>query len=163
MAYTHRLKSYTVRLGSVFGCVIQYGCITHCFMEYIADFVVCSGPSMEPTIFSNNILVTEHISPRFKNIERGDIVIAKSPSNPKQHICKRVTAVEGDKVKSGIFPYVVPRGHIWLEGDNRDNSSDSRAYGPVPLGLVRGRAVCRVWPFKEAKMLTDRGKWGVVR
>ncbi|UZJ56830.1 hypothetical protein CBS101457_006150 [Exobasidium rhododendri] len=42
---------------------------------------------------------------------------------------------------------VVPKGHIWTSGDNLANSIDSRHYGPVPLGLVRGKLVAKIWPF----------------
>lgn len=112
---------------------------------------------MEPTLETNNILLTEHISPRFNRLRKGDIVIARSPSNPKQNICKRITALPGDKVKRN-FPkqsQVVPRGHVWLEGDNSGNSSDSRIYGPVPKGLIRSRVVCRVWPLDKITSLTE--------
>ncbi|XP_066999564.1 mitochondrial inner membrane protease subunit 1 isoform X2 [Anabrus simplex] len=157
------IKHYSFKLGHVIAYMIQYGCITHCALEYLADFVVCTGPSMEPTIFSNNVLLTEHVTPRLQKIERGDIVIAKSPSNPRQHICKRVTGLPGDKMKNGFSYHVVPRGHVWLEGDNRSNSADSRSYGPVPQGLIRGRALCKVWPLSDVRMLTDKGKWDIVR
>lgn len=41
---------------------------------------------------------------------------------------------------------LVPRGHVWLEGDNSDNSIDSRTYGPVPMGLIQSRAIIRLYP-----------------
>lgn len=46
----------------------------------------------------------------------------------------------------GIFSsnLTVPPGHVWIEGDNAARSRDSRDFGPIPLGLVRGRAVCKV-------------------
>lgn len=112
---------------------------------------------MEPTLFSNNVLVTEHISPRFNKIQRGDIVIAKCPTNPKQHICKRVIGIPGDHVNvsgAGSLEYV-PVGHVWLEGDNARNSSDSRNYGPVPQGLIRSKAVCRIWPIKDISIMKN--------
>lgn len=112
---------------------------------------------MEPTIYSNNILLTEHFTPRYRNVDRGDIIIAKCPTNPKQYICKRVAALPGDLVRTGfISTEVVPRGHVWLEGDNSGNSFDSRAYGPVPQGLIRSRAIMKVWPPSEIKLLTKR-------
>ena len=40
----------------------------------------------------------------------------------------------------------VPKGHVWLEGDNATNSTDSRCYGPVPAALIRGRVVWKVMP-----------------
>lgn len=48
---------------------------------------------------------------------------------------------------------VVPRGHVWLEGDNVENSSDSRHYGPIPQGLIKSRAICRLWPPSEIRLL----------
>ncbi|XP_047989767.1 mitochondrial inner membrane protease subunit 1 [Leguminivora glycinivorella] len=147
-------------IGKTFGFMgycFQYACITHCTFEYIGDFVMCSGPSMEPTLETNNILLTEHITPRLQRLRRGDIVIARSPHNPSQNICKRVTGLPGDKMR-GQFPrrsQVVPRGHVWLEGDNASNSSDSRVYGPVPQGLIRSRVLCRVWPLDKMASLTD--------
>jgi inner membrane protease subunit 1 len=111
---------------------------------------------MEPTIYSEDVLLTEHVSARFHKIDRGNVVIAKCPSNPKQYICKRVTGLPGDRVKTGFNSYeIVPRGHVWLEGDNTTNSSDSRSYGPVPQGLIRSRALCTIWPIKDFKLLTN--------
>lgn len=110
---------------------------------------------MEPTIYTNNIIFTEHLTPRFRKVQRGDIIIAKCPTNPKQHICKRVTGLPGDKINLGFTSHVVPKGHVWLEGDNRNNSSDSRTYGPVPQGLIKSRALFRIWPFNDIKMFDD--------
>ncbi|XP_069902232.1 mitochondrial inner membrane protease subunit 1 isoform X3 [Globicephala melas] len=111
---------------------------------------MCSGPSMEPTIQNSDIVFAENLSRHFYGIQRGDIVIAKSPSDPKSNICKRVIGLEGDKILSNS-PSVffkshsyVPTGHVWLEGDNLQNSTDSRYYGPVPYGLIRGRIFFKV-------------------
>lgn len=51
---------------------------------------------MEPNIRSHDILITEHISAKSGNIDRGDIIVARSPTNPNQFICKRVVALPGD-------------------------------------------------------------------
>lgn len=47
----------------------------------------------------------------------------------------------------------VPKGHVWLEGDNSDDSLDSRVYGPVPMGLIQSRVFARVWPLNEMRLL----------
>ncbi|XP_035885083.1 mitochondrial inner membrane protease subunit 1 isoform X2 [Phyllostomus discolor] len=88
-------------LGKTFrlvGYTIQYGCIAHCAFEYVGGVVMCSGPSMEPTIQNSDIVFAENLSRHFHGIQRGDIVIAKSPSDPKSNICKRVIGLEGDKM-----------------------------------------------------------------
>ncbi len=57
----------------------------------------CYGPSMEPTLKTRDVLLTDHISPRLKKIEVGDVVVAKSPDDYR-YVCKRVVAGPGDIV-----------------------------------------------------------------
>ncbi|UYV76416.1 IMMP1L [Cordylochernes scorpioides] len=90
------------------GYGLQYGCMAYCALEFVGDFVICIGPSMEPTIFSNDVILTEHISVMRRKLNRGDIVVARSPTNPAQFICKRVVALPGDKIKRGHFTDVSP-------------------------------------------------------
>jgi len=51
------------------------------------------------------------------------------------------------------YQLVLPRGHVWLQGDNLDDSTDSRIYGPVPLALIQSVAMLRIWPFSTAGAL----------
>ncbi|XP_061670290.1 mitochondrial inner membrane protease subunit 1 isoform X10 [Syngnathoides biaculeatus] len=138
-------------LGFV-GYTIQYGCIAHCAFEYIGEIVVCSGPSMEPTIVNKDVVFSERMTRHLCKIQKGDIVIAKSLFDPNMNVCKRVIGLEGDKVymsgPSNLFKTqtYVPKGHVWLEGDNLGNSTDSRSYGPVPYALIRGRVCLKLWP-----------------
>ncbi|XP_050303236.1 mitochondrial inner membrane protease subunit 1 [Anthonomus grandis grandis] len=150
------MKHHIFKFFSSLGYIVQYGCVVHCTFEYLGDFVLCSGPSMEPTIYSDDILFTEHVSSLTYSVKKGDIIIAKCPTNPKQQICKRVIALQGEKVKTGFASYeIVPIGHVWLQGDNKSNSTDSRNYGAVPLGLIRSKAVCKIWPPNRMAMLTN--------
>jgi inner membrane protease subunit 1 len=71
--------------------------------------------------------------------------------------CHSVLGKGGDVLavpKAGNFAATqrveVPPGMLWLQGDNKDNSTDSRDYGPVPYGLIRGKVFVRVWPPGEA-------------
>lgn len=57
---------------------------------------------MEPTLYTNDVLFMERISVRLQRLEKGDIVISKCPTNPKQNICKRITGLPGDKIKNGF-------------------------------------------------------------
>lgn len=76
-------------------------------------------------------------------------MVARSPLNPATLICKRIAALPGDQVKTSFFSKPVPKGHVWLLGDNTANSTDSRQLGPIPLGLVVGRVAFRVWPVSR--------------
>lgn len=97
-----------------------------------------------------------------------DIVACRSPVDPNLLVCKRLVAKEGDRIKwhrlsrvcGGFLSpalflptlaycmhwqmFKVPRGHVWLLGDNADRSTDSRVFGAVPQGLVSCRLVYRV-------------------
>lgn len=85
----------------------------------------------------------------------GDVVATWHPHRPGM-ICKRILGLPGDQVilspdqaeKFGKRLLVIPDGHLWLEGDNPLNSSDSRDYGPVPAELVIGRVLLRLWPIR---------------
>ena len=120
---------------------------------YVVDLTLCTGPSMEPTLNANSDLVLlDRVSPRLGRIATGDIVVADSPTRPGETVCKRVAAVAGERIPGSFFADVVPPGCVWLLGDNRRNSTDSRIYGPVPTGIVKGRVVLRVWPLDQARL-----------
>lgn len=56
--------------------------------------------------------------------------------------------MEGDKILLHAYglPLTIPKGHVWLAGDNTANSTDSRTYGPVPQALIKGRVFYKLWP-----------------
>ncbi|KAL9956044.1 hypothetical protein ACROYT_G037463 [Oculina patagonica] len=138
------------------GCVtVATGCILNFVLEHVAEFTVLSGPSMTPTFNvkqDGDLVITEHLSAQLRTIKKGDVVIVRSPEDPNCLICKRIAAMSGELIRTGIDgkdDFKIPRGHVWLLGDNPDCSKDSRDYGPVPYGLIRGRAFFKVWPPAE--------------
>eukprot|EP00980_Cylindrotheca_fusiformis_P019332 scaffold6638_cov127-Cylindrotheca_fusiformis.AAC.16 len=102
-------------------------------------------------------------------ISVGDVVVVQHPDRDGT-VCKRVMGLPGDIVtkptrrtkKQHILDrslpdnLVVPDGHLWIEGDNAWNSSDSRNYGALPAALIVGRVLLRVWPLR-GKAMMERG------
>ena len=110
---------------------------------------------MIPTMAESGELVIEYRLPLRLNpnhLQRGDLVTLTSPVQPGRIVCKRVLGLPGDVVcvdptgmKAPSTEHVViPKGHIWIMGDNAAASRDSRDYGPVSLSLVRGTLLARV-------------------
>lgn len=120
---------------------------------------------MQPTLWNDDILICNKFAQRLNSFARNDIVIAVHPNQPKNLICKRLIAVEGDVVlmsapsdneqegssSSSKTIYIRP-GSCWLEGDNRVNSTDSRNYGQVPKGLLKSKVWARIWPPNEFRI-----------
>lgn len=90
------------------------------------------------------------ISSRYRyNVKAGDIVTLHNAMKPYDKDIKRVTGTDNQVVISNSYKnrtVFVPRGYIWVEGDNRIMSSDSNRYGPIPASLVYGKAVAIIWP-----------------
>ena len=140
-------------VGRTLWGLAKFGLYFYGVTTYVVDLTLCTGPSMEPTLNANSDLVLlDRVSPRLGRIATGDIVVADSPTRPGETVCKRVSAVAGERIPGSFFADVVPPGCVWLLGDNRRNSTDSRIYGPVPTGIVKGRVVLRVWPLDQARV-----------
>jgi len=113
------------------------------------------GPSMFPTLAEKGeVVVEDRLTLRLfpDRIARGDLVVLKSPIMPERIICKRVLGLPGDIVcvdptgeaAPSTEHVVVPKGHIWIGGDNAPYSRDSRIYGPVSMSLLQGKLMMRV-------------------
>ncbi|EAS01750.1 inner membrane protease subunit 1 (macronuclear) [Tetrahymena thermophila SB210] len=104
------------------------------------------GASMEPTISDTSSLICLKLPYKIfgKRVKKGDIIIAQSPVKPDVDICKRVLYTEGEQVNR----IIVPPNHVWIEGDNKDNSFDSRDHGPLPEYLIKGKVLIQLYPFK---------------
>jgi len=129
------------------------------------------GMSMEPTLHTGEFVIVNKLAYRFGEPKVGDVILFRFPRNPEQEYIKRVIGLPGDEVTiaerqvrvNGYVlnePYIaappryesswkVPVNALFVLGDNRNNSSDSHNWGPVPMENVVGRAVFVYWPPTE--------------
>jgi signal peptidase I len=143
------------------------------------------GASMEPNFHTGDRVFTSRISYKLGGPKRGDVVVVKSPLNPDIELIKRVVGLSGDKIaiKQGVVyindeplaegyltvetnarpagfikeeeVFVVPEDYIFIMGDNRPRSSDSREFGPVPLSGIVGKVVYRYFPWSKVGQLRN--------
>lgn len=150
--------------------------ILYISIEAISARIRVDGFSMVPTLQSGELVVVNKLAYKWNEPETGDIVVFQYPRDPEQEYIKRVIGTAGDTVRiedgqvyvndTPIFePYIstptsyenewiIPQDSIFVLGDNRNNSSDSHSWGPVPMNLVIGKAFVVYWP-------PDR--WGLIR
>lgn len=112
------------------------------FRLFIAQPFLVSGDSMVPTFHNGDYLIVDELSYRFRAPSRGDIVIFRSPVEPKKHLIKRIIGIPGDTTGS----LMLGKDEYFVEGDNRAESFDSRYWGALSRKLITGRALLRLWP-----------------
>ncbi len=180
------MKDFIRSLGTFLLDTIEI--ITTAFAIFVVLFLFVvqihevNGDSMLPNFHNREYVLTDKLTYKFHEPQRGEIVIFKAPPRPRDEYIKRLIALPGEKIKiqnnrviiyntehpegfvlkedyleegivtagkSAIPPDTVisvPEGSYFVFGDNRENSSDSRHWGPVEKGLIVGRAVVRIWP-----------------
>jgi signal peptidase I len=133
------------------------------------------GPSMQPTLYTSEYILVDKAEYFLHSPQRGDIIVFQAPPNPSEAYVKRVIGVPGDTVTvsadgtvtvdSTVItePYVADNDNpyrtsqtwdlgpdqYFVLGDNRGNSSDSRAWGPVPRKNIIGKADLVYWPLNN--------------
>lgn len=132
-------------VGRTFSCALRIGCAVHVMRNDVYELCETYGESMLPTLnYSGDYVHTSKLAKFGRGCDVGDIIIASKPTNPVQRVCKRICGMPGDylcidPLKDANSIVRVPEGHVWVTGDNMSQSIDSRSYGPLPMGLIRGR------------------------
>lgn len=134
------------------------------------------GASMEPTFNSGDYIFTSKVTYKMRPPQRGDVIVFNSPRNAEVEYIKRIIGLPGDKVlitngevrvNNRVLdePYIAARTPLWengftkegeeftvpteqlfVMGDNRPRSSDSREFGPIPFSSVIGQVFYRYFP-----------------
>ena len=134
----------------------------------ISARVRVDGFSMRPTLEDGEFVLVSKLSYKFSEFSRGDIIVFHFPLNPDEELVKRIIGVPGDKVSvqnSQVYvngqkldePYIaqaplysgewmVPEDRLFVLGDNRNNSNDSKDWGLLPEENVVGKAILIYWP-----------------
>lgn len=156
--------------ASIFAALLSLLIITF----IVQAFYIPSG-SMEPTLQVDDRILVSKFSYRLGRIARGDVIVFHYPLNPGKDFVKRVVALGGERVelRDGVVlindlpitelyptalaagdracttsygPQKIPPSQLFVLGDNRCNSEDSRFFGFVPVENVVGKALLVYWP-----------------
>ncbi|HUF32362.1 MAG TPA: signal peptidase I [Acidimicrobiales bacterium] len=136
--------------------------------------------SMFPTLRDQDRVLVNKLSYQLHDVNRGDLVVFERPpeemASTINDLVKRVVGLGGEEISvvDGVVlidgrpldePYLkgtttadmepvrIPEGHVFVMGDNRGNSSDSRFFGPIDEDLIVGRAFIKVWPLTDLSLL----------
>jgi signal peptidase I len=170
--------SFGSRLARIVGEVLQtlvVAAVIFLGVNLVTVRIRVEGSSMEPTLHDAELVVVNRLAYRWSEPQRGDIVVFRFPLEPNRRFIKRIVGLPGEMVaihNGQVFidgdpldePYIAapPRyigeweiqpGQIFVLGDNRNNSSDSQTWGPVPLGQLIGKAVLVYWPPPEMGLI----------
>ena len=157
--------------------LVTFGLVFGVVRPFIAEVFYIPTESMVPTLEVGDRVLVSKLIYLFSGPQRGDIVVFESPDEDID-LVKRVVGVPGDNVKvvrgslyvngerweeaylnyerpdeSAYGPITVPEGHVFVMGDNRANSADSRYIGPVPMDYLVGKAFVRLWPLDQMGFL----------
>jgi signal peptidase I len=146
-------------------------------VTFVGQIARVEGLSMAPTLADQDRLVVNNLVYRLHAPQRGDIVMLYYPEDPDKTFVKRVIGEPGDEIRivgGTVFvndvamldsfvspefrshddfgPFTVPTAYYFVLGDHRNNSSDSRTWGPVPKKYIVGKVQLRWWPLTAAHL-----------
>jgi signal peptidase I len=159
-----------LHLRSLGGLALQLAVLGALIAAFFVRTPQVSGLSMEPHISPGEYVLINTLAYRFGLPQRGDIVAFRHDGDTPETYIKRVIAVPGDRVRidrGTVYvndvamnePYVrfedkqsftqitIPANSVYVLGDNRANSEDSRIFGPVADDHLMGRALAGIWPI----------------
>lgn len=175
-APAHFWSRYRGEIVSVVLYCIQVLVVTAVIILFVGRVSIVQGGSMEPSIVTGERIIVNLLVYNFNTPHRGDVIVFRNPRDEAKDYIKRVIGLPGETVsikegqtfingKKLAEPYVTHKdygdhkaltlgaGQLFVMGDNRSNSEDSRRWGALPLRLVRGKASLVFWPPEKVTLL----------
>jgi signal peptidase I len=115
---------------------------------FVARRITVRGRSMAPALLPGERLLFDRLAYVRNRPRAGDVVLVAHPLRRQLRIVKRLAGVPGDTLGGRTLG----RGEYWVLGDNADESTDSREFGPVRRRDLLGRAWVRYWPAQRWKV-----------
>ena len=135
--------------------------------------------SMEPTLLPRDRVLVDKFFYRLRQPRHGDVIVLRYPLNPQRNYIKRIVGLPGDVLETrdgklyvngrrmsepyingtpqgNYGPFTVPEDSVFVMGDNRNNSEDSRAFGPLKKEFIVGQALLIYWPPTRMTVLMPR-------
>lgn len=116
---------------------------------WVAQPFLVSGASMEPTYHNGDYLIVDEASYLASDPKKDDVIIFRYPKNTKVFFIKRIIGLPNEEITVNGKSVKLGDDEYFVMGDNRDFSSDSRIWGPVPKKLIIGRSFARLWPLNK--------------
>lgn len=143
---------------------------------FIVQTTLVFGQSMEPNFHTNQRLLVEKVTYHLHTPNRGDVIVLKVRADAEDLLIKRVIALPGETVevreghvyidnqlldepylsqptRGHYGPTLIPENHVFVLGDNRGASNDSRSFGSVDMDNIFGRAWVSIWPLEEVGLV----------
>ncbi len=172
------MKSFFLSLWDTFKTVIIAVFVVFLIRSYVAQPFLVSGSSMQPTFHDGDYLLVDELSYRFRNPERGEVIVFKYPGDHRSYYIKRIIGLPGEKVEvkngrvmiwnakgekvlnesyiadqhfTGSYETTLGDNQYFMMGDNRNYSYDSRMWGPLLRSDISGLVRFRLWPVNTAE------------
>ena len=170
------LKQFFLAIWEVLEVVLISAATVVVIRTFLVQPFLVSGASMEPYFSDGNYLLIDEITYKFREPQRGEVVVFRSPQDKSTFFIKRIVALPGEQVNiknnqiyingelleedylasnvrtAGLVEALLKKSEYLVLGDNRYNSFDSRNWGSLSRDRIIGLARLRLFPFNDLQI-----------